>query len=86
MGIASYIVLLRTHTQKKSFFFSLLKFFFFFAMEKKKCISPFHKKPPSRKYAKSKYHQSLLHATEPQATTALEHLSYFEIPLLEFTP
>lgn len=72
--MASYIVQLRTH--KKIYLFFLFSNFLFLQW-KKKCISPFHKKPPSRKYAKSKYHQSLLHATEPQATTALEHLSYF---------
>lgn len=62
------------NTHKKSF---LCVFFFFamFAMGKVHISLP--KKPPSRKYAKSKYHQSLLHATEPQATTALEHSSYF---------
>lgn len=66
MGKASYIARLRTHTHI---------FFFMFAIGKVHISFP--KKPPSRKYAKSKYHQSLLHATEPQATTALEHLSYF---------
>lgn len=75
MGTASYITPLSTLTKK--IFFSVFKFYLFFCAMGKKCISPFNKKPPSRKYAKSKYHQSLLHATEPQATTALEHLSYF---------
>lgn len=73
MGKASYNVQLRTH--KKKIFSVLFYFFSVFAMEKVHISLP--KKPPSRKYAKSKYHQSLLHATEPQATTALEHLSYF---------
>lgn len=65
-----------THNKIFFLYFFLSSFFFaMFAMGEVHISLP--KKPPSRKYAKSKYHQSLLHATEPQATTALEHSSYF---------
>lgn len=63
------------NTRTKNLFSVFFFFFAMFAMGKVHISLP--KKPPSRKYAKSKYHQSLLHATEPQATTALEHSSYF---------
>lgn len=75
MGKDSYNVELRTHTQKKSFLCVL--YIFCNVCNGKSAYLPSKKKPPSRKYAKSKYHQSLLHATEPQARAALEHSSYF---------
>lgn len=65
MGIASYNVQLRTRAQKKNPPPPLSMF----AIGKVHICLP--KKPPTRKYAKGKYHQSLLHATKPQATTRL---------------